>query len=145
MYMPGNGNYFASFYYYFLLNFRRNFRRKFRRNFRPVPTVLHVKMSDKRFVSCSAIILIYCCCYLFRDSIRNLHVYFKTMFGSSLPPVICRRLMSYLPLLCLFPLSGVQHISTILDQRQVSQLRESIIIKYDVHFVPCNFTEINKR
>ena len=70
-----------------------------------------VKMSDKRFVSCSAIILIYCCCYLFRDSIRNLHVYFKTMFGSSLPPVVCRRLMSYLPLLCLFPLSGVQHIS----------------------------------
>ena len=61
----------------------------------------HVKMSDKRFVSCSAIILIYCCCYLFRDSIRNLHVYFKTMFGSSLPPVVCRRLMSYIYLCCL--------------------------------------------
>jgi hypothetical protein len=31
------------------------------------------------------------------------------MFGSSLPPVVCR-LMSYLCYLCLFAYSGVQHI-----------------------------------
>ena len=32
------------------------------------------------------------------------------MFGSSLPPVVCRRFMSYLRYLCLFSHSDVQHI-----------------------------------
>jgi hypothetical protein len=35
----------------------------------------------------------------------------KTMFGSSLTPVVCWGLMSYLRYLCLFACSGVQHIS----------------------------------
>jgi hypothetical protein len=34
----------------------------------------------------------------------------KTMLGSSLPPVVCKGLMSYLRYLCLFAISGVQHI-----------------------------------
>jgi hypothetical protein len=34
----------------------------------------------------------------------------KTMFGSSLPPIVCGRLMSYLRCLCLFAYIGVQHI-----------------------------------
>ena len=34
----------------------------------------------------------------------------KTMFGSSLPPVVCRMFVSYLSYLCLFAYSGVQHI-----------------------------------
>jgi len=37
----------------------------------------------------------------------------KTMFGSSLPPVACRRahvLFTYVHYLCLFVYSGVQHI-----------------------------------
>jgi len=34
----------------------------------------------------------------------------KTMFNSSFPPVVCRRLISYLRYLCLFPHSGFHHI-----------------------------------
>jgi hypothetical protein len=34
----------------------------------------------------------------------------KTMFISSLPPVLCRRALSYLHYLCLFAYSGFQHI-----------------------------------
>ena len=34
----------------------------------------------------------------------------KTMFGSSLPSVVCRMFVSYLRYLCLFAYSGVQHI-----------------------------------
>jgi hypothetical protein len=34
----------------------------------------------------------------------------KSMFGSSLPPVVCRWRMSCLCYLCLFAYSGVQHI-----------------------------------
>ena len=34
----------------------------------------------------------------------------KTMFGSSLPPIVCRWFMSYWRYLCLFAYSGVQHI-----------------------------------
>ena len=34
----------------------------------------------------------------------------KTMFGSSLPPVVCRGLMSYLRYLCWFAYCSVQHI-----------------------------------
>jgi hypothetical protein len=34
----------------------------------------------------------------------------KTMFGSSLPPVVCRRVMSFLRYLCLFAHSAAQHI-----------------------------------
>jgi hypothetical protein len=34
----------------------------------------------------------------------------KPMIGSSLPPVVCKRLMSYLGYLALFAHSGVQHI-----------------------------------
>ena len=37
----------------------------------------------------------------------------KTMFGSSLPPGVRRRPMSYLRYLCLFVCGGVQHILTI--------------------------------
>jgi hypothetical protein len=44
------------------------------------------------------------------DARYDFHI--KTMFGSSLPPVVCRNrgLMSYLRYLCLFAYSGVQHI-----------------------------------
>jgi hypothetical protein len=34
----------------------------------------------------------------------------EAMFGSSLPPVVCRGLLSYLRYLCLFACDGVQHI-----------------------------------
>jgi hypothetical protein len=34
----------------------------------------------------------------------------ETLFGSSLPPVVCRRVMSYLLYLFLFAYSGVQYI-----------------------------------
>jgi hypothetical protein len=40
---------------------------------------------------------------------RRAHVLFR-MFGSSLPPVIVGGRMSYLSYLCLFGNSGVQHI-----------------------------------
>ena len=34
----------------------------------------------------------------------------EAMFGSSLPPVVCRELLSYLRYLCLFVCDGVQHV-----------------------------------
>jgi hypothetical protein len=42
-----------------------------------------------------------------------LRFHIKTMFGSSLPPGVRRRPMSYLRYLCLFVCDGVQHILTI--------------------------------
>jgi hypothetical protein len=33
-----------------------------------------------------------------------------TMFGSSLPPVVCRRAVLYLRYLCLFAYNGVHHV-----------------------------------
>ena len=51
---------------------------------------------------CIFTFLVRCC-----DPLRLLH---KSMFSLSLPPVICRRLMSHLRYLCLLAHSGVQHI-----------------------------------
>jgi hypothetical protein len=50
------------------------------------------------FLLCLVTFLVPCC-----DVRSNFHI--KTMFGSSLPPVVCRRVY-----LCLFTYSGVQHL-----------------------------------
>jgi len=76
----------------------------------------HVATLLSRFLvgSMLLIVLVFCvfCACTFWVPCCDVRYDFQinAMFGSSLPPVVCRRAVSYLRYLCLFAHNGVQHI-----------------------------------
>ena len=80
------------------------------------PSLAHEFTPSVSMVSVLLIFLVFCvvvlCVFTYWVPCSDLRYDFqiKTMFGSSLPPVVCRGLMSYLLYLCWFTYCSVQHI-----------------------------------